>query len=88
MDNINSVVGEWSVQVLRVEDQASTGPSGVWGFGRGEKEAARCPGQNGMSHSAAEPGTFRHTWNGGYVTGQGWGSRAKCWGLWAAEPDA
>lgn len=45
----------------------------------------RCPGHNGMSQGAAEPGVFRHTWNGDHVTGQGWGSWAKCWGLWAAE---
>lgn len=57
--------------VFGAEDQASAVPSGVWEFGRGEKEAVRCPGHNGMSHSAAQPGTFRHTWKGDHVSGAG-----------------
>lgn len=30
MDNINSVVGEWLVQVFRVQNQAPAVPSGLW----------------------------------------------------------
>lgn len=37
-------------------------------IGTGGKEAVKCPAHSGMSPCAAEPGVFRHPWNGGHVT--------------------